>query len=153
MLRAEQFTEQAQNTARRAFEVIQRYGHGQVETEHLLLAILDDSEGVIPRILEAQSVDLGMIKQRLDDVLRTYPTATSAGPGDGQVYISPGVKQMLDLANEEANRRKDDLIGTKHIFLAMLSERNTATVRLLSEAGLAGDELVEWVRDAPSDRQ
>ena len=130
--RFDRFTERAQDAASRAYEILQRYGHNQVDTEHILLALLEQPEGVIPQILEKLSVDQEQIKKRLDDVLRASPKAAIYGGGAGQVFITPRVKRMIDLANEEANRLKDEYISTEHIFLAILSERNTAVARILS---------------------
>ena len=58
MMRFERFTERAQDAAARAYEILQRYGHNQVDTEHILLALLEQTDGVIPQILERLSVDV-----------------------------------------------------------------------------------------------
>jgi ATP-dependent Clp protease ATP-binding subunit ClpC len=147
MMRFDRFTERAQDAAARAYEILQRYGHNQVDTEHILLALLEQPEGVIPQILEKVSVDQEMIKKRLDDVLRASPKAAIYGGGTGQVFITPRVKRIIDLANEEANRLKDEYISTEHIFLAILSERNTAVARILSEAGITKERVYDTVKD------
>jgi ATP-dependent Clp protease ATP-binding subunit ClpC len=142
MMRFDRFTERAQDAAARADEVLQRYGHNQVDTEHILLALLEQSEGVIPQILDRLSVDQNLIKKRLDDVLRASPKgAATYGGGTGQVFITPRVKRVIDLANEEANRLSDDYISPVHMFLAMLSERHTAVASILSEAGVTKEQI------------
>src|SRR6185503_5678402 len=148
MMRFDRFTERAQDAASRAYEILQRYGHNQVDTEHILLALLEQPEGVIPQVLDKISVDQGVIKKRLDDVLRASPKGAAIyGGGTGQVFITPRVKRIIDLANEEANRLKDDYISTEHIFLAILSERNTAVARILSEAGITKERVYDTVKD------
>jgi ATP-dependent Clp protease ATP-binding subunit ClpC len=147
MMRFDRFTERAQDAAARAYEILQRYGHNQVDTEHILLALLEQPEGVIPQILDKLSVDQEQIKKRLDDVLRASPKAAIYGGGTGQVFITPRVKRIIDLANEEANRLKDEYISTEHIFLAILSERNTAVARILSEAGITKERVYDTVKD------
>ncbi len=147
MMRFDRFTERAQDAAARAYEILQRYGHNQVDTEHILLALLEQPEGVIPQILEKLGVDQEFIKRRLDDVLRASPKAAIYGGGTGQVFITPRVKRIIDLANEEANRLKDEYISTEHIFLAILSERNTAVARILAEAGVTKERVNETVKD------
>src|SRR6202171_1543750 len=147
MMRFDRFTERAQDAAARAYEILQRYGHNQVDTEHILLALLEQPEGVIPQILEKVSVDQEIIKKRLDDVLRASPKAAIYGGGTGQVFITPRVKRIIDLANEEANRLKDEYISTEHIFLAILSERNTAVARILSEAGITKERVYDTIKD------
>ena len=147
MMRFDRFTERAQDAAARAYEILQRYSHNQVDTEHILLALLEQPDGVIPQILEKLSVDIELIKRRLDDVLRASPKVAIYGGGAGQVFITPRVKRIIDLANEEANRLKDEYISTEHIFLAILSERNTAVARILAEAGITKERVNEAVKD------
>jgi ATP-dependent Clp protease ATP-binding subunit ClpC len=148
MMRFDRFTERAQDAAARAYEILQRYGHTQVDTEHILLALLEQPEGVIPQILDKLSVDQDLIKKRLDDVLRASPRGAVYGSGGtGQVFITPRVKRIIDLANEEANRLKDEYISTEHIFLAILSERNTAVARILMEAGVTKERVNDTIKD------
>lgn len=148
MMRFDRFTERAQDAGMRAVEIAQRYGHNQVDTEHILLALLEQPEGVILQILEKMNVDVGAIRDRLDEVLRASPKAAIyGGGGTGQVFITPRVKRIIDLANEEANRLRDEYISTEHIFLAILSERNTAVARILSEANVTKDRVYDMIKD------
>jgi len=147
MMRFDRFTERAQDAAARAYEILQRYGHNQVDTEHILLALLEQPEGVIPQILEKLGVDQELIKKRLDDVLRASPKAAIYGGGTGQVFITPRVKRIVDLANDEASRFKDEFISTEHLFLAILSERNTAVARILMEAGITKERVYDTIKD------
>ncbi|HSS97690.1 MAG TPA: Clp protease N-terminal domain-containing protein, partial [Terriglobales bacterium] len=64
MMRFERFTERAQDAAARAYEILQRYGHNQVDTEHILLALLEQTDGVIPQILEKLTVDVTAMRGR-----------------------------------------------------------------------------------------
>ncbi len=147
MMRFDRFTERAQDAAARAYEILQRYSHNQVDTEHILLALLEQPDGVIPQLLEKLSVDIELVKRRLDDVLRASPKVAIYGGGAGQVFITPRVKRIIDLANEEANRLKDEFISTEHIFLAVLSERNTAVARILAEAGVTKERVYDAVKE------
>jgi ATP-dependent Clp protease ATP-binding subunit ClpC len=147
MMRFDRFTERAQDAAVRAYEILQRYGHNQVDTEHMLLALLEQPDGVIPQMLEKMGVDLQAIKSRLDEVLRASPKAAIYGGGAGQVFITPRVKRVVDIANEEANRLKDDYISTEHLFLAILSERRTAVARILAEAGITKERVVDVITE------
>src|SRR5512135_2623434 len=145
MMRFDRFTERAQEAAQRAAEIIQRYGHNQIDTEHILLALIEQPQGVIPQILEILKVDPALLIERLDYTLRTSPKANIFGGGAGQIFITPRVKRIIDLANEEASRLKDEYISTEHIFLAILSERNTPAARLLENAGLTRERVYEAV--------
>ncbi|MCZ7545323.1 MAG: AAA family ATPase [Anaerolineae bacterium] len=146
-MRFERFTERAQDAAARAYEILQRYGHNQVDTEHILLALLEQPDGVIPQILERMNVDQEVIRGRLDEVLRASPKAAIYGGGAGQVFITPRVKRIIDLANDEANTLHDDYISTEHIFLAILSERNTAVARILQDAAVTKERVLDVIKD------
>jgi len=145
MMRFDRFTERAQEAAQRAAEIIQRYGHNQIDTEHILLALIEQPEGVVPQILEILKVDPSQLVERLDYILRTSPKASIFGAGAGQIFITPRVKRIIDLANEEASRLKDEYISTEHIFLAILSERNTPAARLLESAGITRERVNEAI--------
>ncbi|MCQ3937676.1 MAG: ATP-dependent Clp protease ATP-binding subunit [Chloroflexi bacterium] len=147
MMRFDRFTERAQEAAQRAAEIIQRYGHNQIDTEHILLALIEQPGGVIPQILEKLSVSAQALTERLDATLRASPKANIFGGGAGQIFITPRVKRIIDLANEEANRLKDEYISTEHIFLAILTERNTPAARILESAGLTRDRVYDAIQD------
>ena len=146
MMRFDRFTERAQEAAQRAAEIIQRYGHNQIDTEHILLALIEQHEGIIPQMLETLNVDAEQLTDRLDYVLRTSPKANIFGGGAGQIFITPRVKRIVDLANQEANRLKDEFISTEHLFLAILSERNTPAGRMLDGAGVNKERVYEAIQ-------
>ncbi len=147
MMRFDRFTERAQEAAQRAAEIIQRYGHNQIDTEHILLALIEQPGGAIPQILEKLNVNAYALTDRLDATLRASPKANIFGGGAGQIFITPRVKRIIDLANEEANRLKDEYISTEHIFLAILTERNTPAARILESAGLTRDRVYDAIQD------
>ena len=147
MMRFDRFTERAQDAANRSIEILQRYGHNQVDTEHILLALLEQPEGVVPHILERLGIDVNVIRGRLDEVLKHSPKVGIYGGGTGQVFITPRVKRILDLAQEEANRYKDEYISTEHIFLAISNERNTAAARILAEASVNKERLNDAIKE------
>jgi ATP-dependent Clp protease ATP-binding subunit ClpC len=147
MIRFERFTERAQDAAARAYEILQRYGHNQVDTEHILLALLEQNDGVVPQILERLGVEVSVLRSRLDEILHASPKASIYGGGTGQVFITPRVKRVIDLANEEANRLRDDYISTEHIFLSVLNERNTPIAKTLADVGLNRDRVMDTVKE------
>jgi ATP-dependent Clp protease ATP-binding subunit ClpC len=147
MMRFDRFTERAQDAAQRAAEIIQRYGHNQIDTEHILLALIEQPQGVISQILEKLNIDIDQLAALIDDQLQNSPKANIYGGGAGQIFITPRVKRVVDMANEEANRLNDEYISTEHIFLAILSERNTAIARLLSDEGITKDRVNDAIKD------
>ncbi len=146
MMRFDRFTERAQEAAQRAAEIIQRYGHNQIDTEHILLALIEQPGGVIPQILENLNINGQALADRLDATLRASPKANIFGGGAGQIFITPRVKRIIDLANEEANRLKDEFISTEHIFLAILTERNTPAARILETSGITRERAYEAIQ-------
>ena len=93
------------------------------------------------------NVDQDAFRTKLDEVLKASPKAVIYGGGAGQVFFTPRVKRMMDLAQEEATRLKDEYISTEHIFLAILSETRTAVARILKEAGVTNDRVNELIKD------
>ncbi len=145
MMRFDRFTERAQEAAQRAAEIIQRYGHNQIDTEHILLALIEQPQGVVTQILELLKVDSANLIERLDYILRTSPKASIFGGGAGQIFITPRVKRIIDVANDEASKLKDEYISTEHIFLAILTEKNTPAARLLETSGITRERVYDAI--------
>ena len=146
MMRFDRFTERAQEVAQRAAELIQRYGHTQIDTEHILLALLEQPEGTVPQILELLNTPTPTLIQQVDHILRTTPKANIFGGGAGQIFITPRVKRIVDMANQEANRLQDEYISTEHLFLAILNERNTPAATLLASAGVTKERVYRAIQ-------
>jgi ATP-dependent Clp protease ATP-binding subunit ClpC len=141
MISADRFTTSAQEVPHRAAEIMQRYGHNQVDTEHVLLALVEQPQGVVSQLLEFLEVDTNALSKGLDTILRNAPKGDIVDVGPGQISITPRVVRILDLANEEATQLKDEHISTEHLFLEILSEQDTPTAQLLEGAGLTRDRV------------
>ena len=147
MISVDRFTKSAQEVAERAIQIMQRYSHNQLDTEHVLLALFEQPQGAISQLLEFLKGDAKALSEKLDYILQSSPQSSVVGQTEaGQTYITPRVKQMLDLAIEEENRLKDELISPEHLFLAILSERNTPAARLLEGAGLTHDRVYDAIQ-------
>ena len=147
MMRFDRFTERAQEAAQRAVSLLTEYGHSQVDVEHLLLALLNQEEGTVPVLLTEMGADPVPIAAQLDNMLRKSSRPGIYGARGGQqVFITPRVKRVLDLARTEANSLKDEYISTEHIFLAMLHERNAPVGRLLQGLNITHERAVEAVK-------
>ena len=147
MMRFDRFTERAQDAAARAYEIVQRYGHSQVDTEHVFLALLEQQDGAVPQILTALNADTAVLQERLDRELRASPRVSVYGGGVGQVYYTPRIRTVLELSQGEATRLKDEFISTEHIFLAILSERNTPSARIVSELGISREAVLNAIME------
>ena len=146
-MRFDKFTERAQDAAARAYQIVQRYGHTQVDTEHLFAALLEQDDGAVPQILGTLNIDIPAMTSRLDEELRSSPRTQVYGGGVGQIFVTPRIRTVVELAQGEANRLSDEFISTEHIFLAILSERNTPAARILKEFGVTRDRFLEGIKD------
>ena len=148
MMRLDRFTERAQAAAQRAVQIMARYGHTQVDTEHIFLALLEQPQGVISDLMEQLGADTEQVEKKLDDALQDSAKANVYGGGGmGQVFITPRVKRVLDRANAEANRLNDDYISTEHIFLAIASEKDTLPARILREQGISKERIYQAIEE------
>ena len=153
MMRFDRFTERAQDAAMRAYEVLQRYGHSQVDTEHMLLALIEQPDGVIPDLLRFLNIDIEQISHRLDEELKRTHRTQIYGGGVGQVYITPRLKRVMDQSNQEAAKLKDDYISTEHLFLALAAEREAPAARILLEMGATRDRILEAIKEVRGGQQ
>jgi ATP-dependent Clp protease ATP-binding subunit ClpC len=146
MLPVERFSESAQDIPLRAAEIIQRYGHNEIDTEHVLLALIEQPQGMVSKIFALLNVDARPLSERLDGILRTLPPSSEAAAGTGQIAITAQVVQVLNRANEETTRMKDEKISTEHIFLAIVSERSRPAAELLEGAGVNRDRIIDSIQ-------
>ncbi len=147
MMRFDRFTERAQEAAQRAVELMTRYGHSQVDVEHLLLALIQQQQGTVPALLLEMGANPGQLSDALDMLLRQNSRPGIYGAGGGQqIFITPRVKRVLDLSQEEVTALKDEYISTEHLFLAITLERNTGVARLLADNNITRDRTMEVVQ-------
>jgi ATP-dependent Clp protease ATP-binding subunit ClpC len=146
MISVDRFTKSAQDVAQRAAEIMQRYRYNQIDTEHMLLALIEQPQGVVYQLLQIIKVDANALSAGLDSILRTGAKGEPAEVGPGVVSITPDVVRIIDLAIEETNRLKDELISDEHLFLAFFREPNTSATQLLEGAGLTRDRVYDAIQ-------
>ncbi|MCW2913056.1 MAG: ATP-dependent chaperone ClpB [Actinomycetia bacterium] len=121
-----------------------RFGHTEVDGEHLLLALLDQSEGIAPRLLEQAGADPEWLRAEIEGELGRRPRVTGPGVAPGQVYVTQRLSRLLDAAEREANRLKDEYVSVEHLIIALLEEgKTTAAGRMLHEQGLTRDSFLQ----------
>ena len=146
MMRFDRFTERAQEAAQRAVELMTRYGHSQVDVEHLLLSLIQQKEGTVPAILKELGAEPLQMSEALDALLRDNPRSGIYGArGNQQVFITPRMKRILDLSQEEATELKDEYISTEHLLLSIAGEQNTSVSRLLSDNNVTRERVREAI--------
>src|ERR1700694_5341399 len=131
---ANRLTQQAQEALQDAQTKALRFGHTEVDGEHLLLALLDRPNGLVPRLLEKSGVDPAAVHADLEKELARRPRQTGPGTAPGQVFVTQRLSPLLDAAEAEAKRLKDDYVSVEHLLLALIEEGSaTAAARLLRE--------------------
>jgi ATP-dependent Clp protease ATP-binding subunit ClpB len=120
-----------------------RFGHTEVDGEHLLLALIDQPEGLVPRLLTATGVDVDQVRADLERELGRRPSVTGPGASPGQVFITQRLARLLDAAEREAKRLKDEYVSVEHLLLALLDEgSSTAVGRVLHSHGLTRERFL-----------
>ena len=149
MMRFDRFTERAQDAAMRAYETMQRYGHSQVDVEHLFLALLEQPQSLISEMLERMGAPVEVMKERLVENLQRTPRSVGASiyPQQvAQVFITPRLKRVIDQATEEARQLQDEYISTEHLMLGIASERNSFSANLLREGRINREMILSAIQ-------
>ena len=136
----ERFTQKAQEALQGVQVIASRYRHQNIEPEHLLVALLGQSDGLIPRLLEGMNVSPQEVKGKVEAHLRTIPQVS--GAGGQQLYTTQRFNRILAGAEEEAQRFRDDYVSVEHLLLAMLAD-DGACGRILKEAGVTSDTVMK----------
>ncbi len=148
MMRFDRFTERAQQAAQQAVDLMTRFGHSQVDVEHLLLALVNQAEGTVSALLHEMGLNPVDLAAELERMLQENARPGIYGARGGQqVFITPRVKRVLDLAQDEANKLKDEYISTEHLLLAILHERNTAVSRFFQEHNVTRERTLEAIQE------
>jgi ATP-dependent Clp protease ATP-binding subunit ClpB len=136
-------TQKSQEAVHDAQTKALRYGHTEIDVEHLLLALLEQSDGLIPRLLERMDVDAQALHAAVEKALEGRPRVSGSG-ASGEARISRALSALLDDADKEAQRLKDEYVSVEHLMLAMIkSGSSTAAGRLLKERGVTADRFLE----------
>jgi ATP-dependent Clp protease ATP-binding subunit ClpB len=120
-----------------------RFGHTEVDGEHLLLALLDQAEGIAPRLLGQAGADPDELRQALEAELSRRPRVSGPGASPGQIMLTQRLSRLLDSAEQEANRLKDEYVSVEHLLLVLLAEGPaTPAGRLLQQEGVTRDRFL-----------
>ncbi len=148
MMRFDRFTERAQDAAMRAYEILQRYQHSQVDTEHLFLAMLEQPDGLVTQIIEKVNASAPVIRGKVEEHLEQSPKTGGSYTGQvAQVFITPRLKRVIDVASEEASKLKDEYISTEHLFLGIAAERNSPSANVLRDQGVTKERILHAVEE------
>ena len=137
-------TQKSQEALQEAQTKAIRYGHTEADGEHLLLALLEQPDGLVPRLLAAAGADPDRLRADVEADLERRPRVSGPGASPGQVFITQRVSRLLDAAEREAGRLKDEYISVEHLLIALLEEGpQTSAGRLLRGQGLTRDKFLQ----------
>lgn len=133
----QKLTQKSQEALAAAQSSAMALGHQQVDVEHVLLAMVEQPEGLLPRVFQKMGVDLQSVKERLKESLAKIPSVSGPGTEAGKVYLTPRLGKVFAQAESEAKRLKDEYISVEHFALAVLElEKSTPLGKLLSKVGV-----------------
>ena len=140
VLKSDDFTEQAQEVLARSQQIVQRFQHSQWDAEHVLLALLEQEKGVPVQILFDLGVAVDDMRRRTEAALEGQPKVAYGG---GQIYQTPRSAAVLERAKSEADRLKDDFIGSEHLLIALTQEREGEVASIFKEFGVDQERVYQ----------
>lgn len=137
------FTYKAREAIAAAQNIAARYHHQQLEPEHLLLALLEQEEGLANKLLTRAGVEVKAIKSSLQNFLARQPKIYAGEGTAEQIYLSPRLARVLERAREEAASFKDDFISVEHLLLAILETEQGEVAKIIKQGGLNRNTLLQ----------
>jgi ATP-dependent Clp protease ATP-binding subunit ClpB len=140
------FTEKLQEAVRAAQAIAVQHGNQQIDTEHLMLALLDQEGGLAPSILNKADIRVDALRTRVQQEVDRMPKVSGAGGGPDQVYVTNRITKLLSQAEDEAKRLKDEYISVEHVLLAATEDQG-ATGKLFREFGITRERLMRALQE------
>ena len=144
-MQIEKFTLKAQEALQEAKAIAERKNHQQIDVEHLLLALLEQKEGIAIPILQKLGANIDLIVSQLEGELNRIPKVT--GGGVGQVYLSSRVNDIFNGAWKEAERLMDEYLSTEHLLIAIADEKRGASSQILQRNGVTKDAIFRVLQE------
>ncbi|MCR4393562.1 MAG: AAA family ATPase [Dehalococcoidales bacterium] len=143
-MRQERFTEQAQEALASSQELVRTYKHSQWDVEHVLMALLQQEQGLVGEILKQLGINIDTVKERVEVALQRMPKVAYES---GQIYATPRIQWLLQAADAEAKRLKDEFIGTEHLFVAMAGEQIGEAAAILRSVGIDQEKIYRALQE------
>src|ERR1700734_3353156 len=144
------FTEKLQEAVRAAQSIAVQHGNQQIDTEHLMLALLDQEGGLAPSILNKADIRVDALRTRLQQEVDRLPKVSGTGGGPDQVYVTQRITKLLTQAEDEAKRLKDDYVSVEHVLLAATEDAGSpgnTTGKLFREFGITRERLMRALQE------
>ncbi len=148
------WTKKTQEALAAAQEEALRRGQVEADGEHLLLALLEQQEGLIPRLLEKMNVNLSLVVKAAKEEAGRKPRVSGPGVTPGQIYVSQRLSRLLAEGAERARAMGDDYLSVEHLFLGLIGEgRKTASGRLLADSGITEESFLAALESVRGNRR
>jgi len=137
-------TQKSQEAMAEAQSMAVRFGHQEIDGEHLFLALLEQTEGLLPRLFSRMDVPVEAVKKELLKELQRRPSVAGPGAEAGKIYVTQRLQHLLVKAEDEARRLKDEYVSVEHLTLAFVDEgTRTAVGRILKQFSVSRDRLLK----------
>ena len=134
--RFEKFSERARRVLSLAQEEAQRFNHNYIGTEHILLGLVRETEGVAARVLSGLGVDLSKVRSAVEFII-----GRGEKPAQGEIGLTPRAKKVVELAVDEARRMNHTYIGTEHLLIGLLREGEGVAAGVLESLGVTLEKV------------
>jgi ATP-dependent Clp protease ATP-binding subunit ClpB len=141
----QKFTIKSQEAVQTAQEIASGYNNQSIEPEHLLAALVQDSEGIVVSILQKLGANLNFIKIKTNQALEQLPKITGAGVGNQ--YLGSNLNQVFESALKEIQQLKDEYVSTEHLLLGLLEPKQSSASKILRDQGITKEEIYKALKD------
>src|SRR5450432_30401 len=138
-MKLDKFTVKAQEALQEAQSIARKRDQQEILPEHLLAALLAQKDGLVPPLLQRVGAELALVQQRLDEALNKVPQVHGGEGGN----LAQRTLKVLDAAEEEANKLKDEYVSTEHLLLALSTEKRGAAAEVLKSVGATRDRIAQ----------
>src|SRR5437867_7769532 len=138
-MKLDRLTIKAQEALQAAQETAQRHSHQEIDAEHLCLALVPQPEGLIQPLLEKLGVPISVLTGDLEKELARRPKVQ----GGGEAYLGNKMKKVIDAAEKEAGKLKDDYTSTEHLLLGLIEEASPTLKKIFSTHGIKRDAVFQ----------
>jgi ATP-dependent Clp protease ATP-binding subunit ClpB len=141
-------TQKCQEALHQAGSMATRMNHPSVDNEHLLLALVEQHDGLLPRLLKKMDISPENFREQLSAAIDKRPKITGPGVEPGKLFISPRLSQLLVAAEDEAKRMKDEYVSVEHLVLALISEHGKSeSSEILKSFHITRDRFLQALAD------
>ena len=142
-MNAQKLTQKSLEAIQAAQTLATEHAHMQIEQQHLLLALIGQSDGLIGQLLQKMGVDLPALRRDTEAELGSIPSVTGPGREADKIYVSPQVDRVLNDAEKQAAHMKDEYVSVEHLMLALLDQPSEGVKSLLRAFGVEKNRFLE----------